>query len=114
LAFFVVDGILAPVLGWQGKIKVDDGSSSQNGQLANFQNNSGEFNLPADSPWRADLAKYMSIITYNTDPANVSKPWIVNPYEATANEINETDKLYFKGEVGGGGAGGGGFEVPGY
>lgn len=91
---------------------MDDGSSNQNGQLANWQNKTGSFNLPADSPWRTDLSKYMAIITYQQDTTKVAAPLIVNPYSATAKEINETDKLYGKGD--GGGGGGAGPIAPGY
>jgi hypothetical protein len=104
LTFFVTDGILAPLFGWTGKVKVDDASSSGNGQLANWKNNTGNYNLPADSPWRTDLSKYMALITYQQDTTKVAAPWIVNPYSATAKEINETDKLYARGGGGGGGA----------
>ena len=100
------------MFGWTGRIKVDDASSSGNGQLAYWQNKTGSFNLPADSPWRTDLSKYMAIITYQQDTTKVAAPWIVNPYSATAKEINETDKLYGKG--GGGGGGGSGPIAPGY
>jgi hypothetical protein len=113
LTFFVTDGILVPVFGWTGRIKVDDASSSGNGQLAYWQNKTGSFNLPADSPWRTDLSKYMAIITYQQDTSKIAAPWIVNPYSATAKEINETDKLYGRG--GGGGDGGGAAPIaPGY
>jgi len=63
----------------------------------------GTFNLPADSPWRTDLPKYMALITYQQDTTKVAAPWIVNPYSATASEINNIDKLY--GSAGGGGGG---------
>ena len=104
MTFFVTDGILAPVFGWKGKVKVDDASSAGNGQLANWKNKNGTFNLPADSPWRTDLPKIMAIITYQQDTSKIAAPWIVNPYSATAKEINETDKLYGRGGGGGGGA----------
>jgi hypothetical protein len=110
LTFFITDGILVPVFGWTGRVKVDDASSNQNGQLANWKNMNGTFNLPADSPWRTDLPKYMALITYQQDTTKVVAPWIVNPYSATAKEINETDKLYGKG----GGGGGAGPITPGY
>ena len=112
MAFFITDGILVPVFGWTGRIKVDDASSSGNGQLAYWQNKTGSFNLPADSPWRTDLSKYMAIITYQQDTSKIAAPWIVNPYSATAKEINETDKLYGRG--GGGDGGGAGPIAPGY
>jgi len=104
LTFFITDGILRPVLGWSGKIKVDDASSNQNGQLANWKNSTGNYNLPADSPWRTDLSKIMAIITYQQDTSKIAAPWIVNPYSATAREINEIDKLYGSSGGGGGGA----------
>jgi len=100
LAFLVTDGILIPLFGWSGKVVVDDGSSSQNGQMAYWQNKEGTYNLPADSPWRADLAKYMAIITYQQDTSQINAPSIVNPYAANAREINDTDKQYAGAGVG--------------
>ncbi len=94
MAFFVTDGILIPLFGWSGKVRVDDGSSSEIGQLAYWQNKEGTFNLPADSPWRADLPKYMAIITYQQDTSKINAPSGVNPYAANAREINDTDKQY--------------------
>ncbi len=94
MAFFIYDGML----GW--KAKNVDGSSYELGQLAHMMNSDGVFNLPADSPWRADLPIYMDIITYNTDPANVTPPVVVDPYAPSGKVINEEDKLYFDGGAG--------------
>ncbi len=111
MAFFITDGILVPVFGWSGRVRVDDGSSNQNGQLANWKNKNDTFNLPADSPWRIDLPKYMAIITYQQDTTKIAAPWIVNPYAANAREINDTDRRYASG---GGGGGGSVTPAPGY
>lgn len=93
MLFFIYDGILH----WNAK--VIDGSSYEIGQLSGsaILNQNGVPNLPDDSPWRADLTQYMDIITYNTDPANVVPPTVVDAYSPTAREINETDKLYSSG-----------------
>lgn len=105
LPFFIADGIF----NWNSS-KVDDGSSYEMGQLAYVQNTGG-YNLPANSPWRMDLPTIMAIITYQTNSTLVTAPWIVNPNAASGHEINQTDKTYFSG---GGGGGGGGPIAPGY
>lgn len=96
VSFFVYDGVLAPTLGWTGKQKIDDGSSSEHGLLANWMNKAGYENLPSDSPWRMDQTKYMAIINYQTDTTKVNAPANVKPYAASGNEINTIDKQYYK------------------
>ncbi len=90
--FFIYDGIL----GWKGKHKVYDASTREIGQLAYVKNKSGTYNLPENSPWRWDLAKYNDTITCQPDPSKVVVPQGVNPNAASGREINEADKRYYK------------------
>ncbi len=92
----------AAILGYPTKFY--DGAWIEWGSLANYQNLSGTFNLPGDSPWRTEFAT--DALTYN--PSNVVEPAAVtNPYAPSANTIIAEDKAYKTGSTGTGGGGGG-------
>lgn len=100
----MVTGIAAGVvLGYP--IKFYDGAFIEWGTLANYQNRDGGYNLPSDSPWRAEL--YTDSLTYNPF-ANVESGEVVNPYASNANDIISADKAYKNGGLSGSGGGGGG------
>jgi 3-mercaptopyruvate sulfurtransferase SseA len=100
----MITGIAAGVvLGYP--VKFYDAAWVEWGTLGNTQNLGGGLNVPADSPWRTDVAT--DSLTYNT-PANVEVPYTINYYAKSANAIIVADKAYKTGTtIGGGGSGGG-------
>ncbi len=95
LSFFIVDGIFRPLYGISIGWKNDDGSSSEHQQLAYWKNKTGNYNLPADSPWRMDLPSIMSIINYQNDTTKINAPVINNAFAIYGDEINFRDKQYY-------------------
>ena len=88
-------------LGWP--VENYDGSWSQWGQLAGVTNGGI---LPDDSKWRTDIPSRTENLYFNTTSgATIENPadgGSVNPYDTSANKIEETDKAYFESGSGGG------------
>ncbi len=86
----MVTGISAGlVLGYP--VKFYDAAWVEWGELGYAQNMSGNFNMPADSPWRTDLAT--DSLNYNP-PSVVEVPPTISPYSTTGNAIIDADKAY--------------------
>jgi len=100
----MITGIAAGVvLGYP--VKFYDAAWVEWGELGFAQNMSGAYNLPADSPWRTDVAT--DDLTYNS-PSVVEVPPAISPYAATGNAIISADKAYKTGSGGGPSSSGGG------
>jgi 3-mercaptopyruvate sulfurtransferase SseA len=100
----MITGIAAGViLGYP--VKFFDAAWVEWGTLGNTLNMTGAFNVPADSPWRTDVAT--DALQYNP-PADVEPPWPINYYATSANAIINADKAYKTGTTSSGGSSGGG------
>jgi 3-mercaptopyruvate sulfurtransferase SseA len=100
----MITGIAAGVvLGYP--VKFYDAAWVEWGSLGNTANLSGANNVPADSPWRTDVAT--NALTYNPS-TDVEVPPTIDYYATSANAIIVADKAYKTGTTTGGGGSGGG------
>jgi hypothetical protein len=84
-----------------------DGAMVEWHSLSHLQDATGNYILPADSPWRTEVKSFFRPAD---DPIKVAQRQITDPYAAHANAIILADKAYKTSatDTGGGGAGGGG------
>jgi 3-mercaptopyruvate sulfurtransferase SseA len=84
-----------------------DGAMVEWHSLSHLQDATGNYILPADSPWRTEVKSFFRPAD---DPSKVAQRQITDPYAAHANAIILADKAYKTSatDTGGGGAGGGG------
>lgn len=85
-----------------------DGAMTEWNSLSNIMTNQGTPILPADSPWRTDLAS-ISFFKPADDPSKVGPREISDPYGASTDAIIRADRLYKYGsaDTGNGGDDGG-------
>lgn len=92
-------------------VRFYDGAMVEWNSMTHIQDSTGQFILPADSPWRTDtLAR--SVFTYSVatiDPRDIDDPYYD---DSNANAIILEDKAYKTGSTSGGGSGGGGSLPP--
>jgi 3-mercaptopyruvate sulfurtransferase SseA len=104
----MITGVAAGVI--LGKpIRFYDGAMVEWHSLSNATAVNGLPILPADSPWRTDLAS-RSYFVYADSSANIATRTIVNPYATSADAIIVADKAYKRG--GASGTGGTGSSAP--
>ncbi len=83
-----------------------DGAMIEWHSLSYFQDQTGNYILPLDSPWRTDVKSFKR---YASSPALVAPRTITDPYASNTNAIIYADKQYKTQAAGGsGGSGGGG------
>lgn len=72
-----------------------DGAMTEWNSLSNLQDNTGNFILPSNSPWRTDVVSFFRPATSYT---LVAPRTITNAYATSANAIVNEDKAYKTGE----------------
>ncbi len=95
------------VLGYP--VKFYDAAWVEWGELGYAQNMSGAYNMPADSPWRTDVAT--DSLNYNP-PSVVEVPPTISAYSTTGNAIIDADKAYKTGATGSASSSSGGGSAP--
>lgn len=82
-----------------------DGAMVEWHSLSHFQDQTGNYILPLDSPWRTDVKSFHR---YASSPALVAPRTITDAYARHTNAIVYADKQYKTQSAGGSGGGGGG------
>jgi 3-mercaptopyruvate sulfurtransferase SseA len=88
-----------------------DGAMVEWNSLSNMLDKNGDYIMPADSPWRTDLAS-VSFSRPADSYLKVNTRTITNAYATSANAIVNADKAYKTGESASSGGGGGGGGAP--